>query len=36
VPPGHIAEWYGLFTISVLGEPILAVSLVIRDSVAVD
>jgi low temperature requirement protein LtrA len=34
--PGHIAERYGLFTIIVLGETILAVSLAIRDSLAVE
>lgn len=33
---GHIAERYGLFTIIVLGETIMAVSLAIRDSLAVD
>lgn len=33
--PGHIAERYGLFTIIVLGETILAVSVAIRDSLAV-
>lgn len=34
--PGHIAERYGLFTIIVLGETILAVSVAIRDSLATD
>jgi low temperature requirement protein LtrA len=34
--PGHIAERYGLFTIIVLGETILAVSVAIRDSLAID
>lgn len=34
--PGHVAERYGLFTIIVLGETILAVSVAIRDSLAVD
>lgn len=34
--PEHVAERYGLFTIIVLGETILAVSVGIRDSLAVD
>lgn len=34
--PGHITERYGLFTIIVLGETILAVSIAIRDSLAAE